>query len=365
MLIFDHLNLDNCSRKLIALACKDATTIKLAPIDKGLSGASVWLAQWEMPNGFQTKFHVFKIGDKKKLSREYEGITNIAAVIERGFPHFAFYLDESLDIALLRQEFMGEDDGTSNNLKNFIHECNDPRSVINVIQNLYSQRMAEWHSPSINNKKKMVRLSEALDWWVIRADLKSAANKIGFQALDNILAKKFGLSINLIERKIQAICQETIPIQIGPVHGDLHAQNVLIDSKGNLQLIDFGWTGLKWRAVDFLMMECSLKFLVSPPHARIEDLILLEKTLEQCWDCEIENINWSNLDNSIHGKDLIKIASAIGAVRRCAKELGAIQSNKQYRLGLILLTAGLTSMPKLINRVFMFHSLSYHLYTLS
>ncbi len=46
MPIFDHLNLDNVDRALIQEACAGATKIGLAPLDKGLSGASVWMARW-------------------------------------------------------------------------------------------------------------------------------------------------------------------------------------------------------------------------------------------------------------------------------------------------------------------------------
>lgn len=68
----------------------------------------------------------------------------------------------------------------------------------------------------------------------------------------------------------------------GPVHGDLHANNVIIDRYRNVRLIDFAWAhSSKHVLVDYVLMECSLRFLLFPnsinPSEQLEvDKILLE-----------------------------------------------------------------------------------------
>src|SRR2546425_788874 len=118
----DHLNLSETDRNLIAQACADATKVFLAPLDKGLSGSAVWLARWRLKNGLSSKFHVFKIGERRKLEKEYAAVKRYLAVIERRLPAFDLYYHRS-GRALLRQEFFGNVAGTSQSLRQFLHSC--------------------------------------------------------------------------------------------------------------------------------------------------------------------------------------------------------------------------------------------------
>ena len=74
---------------------------------------------------------------------------------------------------------------------------------------------------------------------------------------------------------------------LGPIHGDLHATNVVLDSTGMPHLIDFAWAknqGVIFK--DYTMMECSLRYMVFPTHRdpkihlRIDRACLEESGLE-------------------------------------------------------------------------------------
>lgn len=88
-------------------------------------------------------------------------------------------------------------------------------------------------------------------------------------ALTNVSAAQLGLgnlaksikdTYHWIERDMN------VPVYPYLVHGDLHARNLML-SKSNpakTELIDFGWVHSGHPAKDFVLMECTLKYMLLP-----------------------------------------------------------------------------------------------------
>ena len=106
------------------------------------------------------------------------------------------------------------------------------------------------------------------------------------------------------------------------------------------------------------MMECSLKFVTSPSNATLNDLLLIDSCLDSHWGKEDELKDC--FQASIYGFDLYKTAKCIAVVRQSSRELKAVNQADLYRKCLIILTSSLASIPSLLNRVYLFHSLAYH-----
>jgi hypothetical protein len=204
------------------------------------------------------------------------------------------------------------------------------------------------HVQAPSDKKEFHSYHKALDWWIERSDLYGAAGQLGRHAIEQSLRRRLDTDLDNIAAFVDAVAMEQATFTTGPVHGDLHAQNVLVDDTGALYLIDFGWCAERWRAVDFLMMECSLKFLVTPRYADIDDLLEIDQVVTN-------DGGW--LTPPFYGTELRKIAECVRLIRRLALELGAVEDSSHYLKGLTLLTAGLTSMPYRINHIYMLHSL--------
>jgi len=362
----DHLYLDGISRRLIALACARGENVALAPLDKGLSGSAVWLARWTLPGGIQSKLHVLKIGPHRKLSVESNAIRDIASVIDPGQPHAALFAlsdhPDDDDPALLRQEFLGDVSGNSQSLREYLsRSVSDLASARDVIHRLYGQRLARWHpsdDSAVAPLLKNLTFGSAMEPWLKHADLRACGEALGLHAIDASLAENCGISVELLSAGVDEISAMPSDLAFGPVHGDLHAQNVLVDEAGELQLIDYGWTGERWRAVDFLMMECSLKFLVAPPHAVLGDLLAMETVLEPA--LLGDDIDITPLSNAILGDRLCQTAAAVAGIRQAALATAAVRDAHQYRSGLLLMTAGHSTMPGGLNQVFLLHSLGHH-----
>lgn len=354
----DHLGIDDVDRALIAAACPEATRIYLEPLDKGLSGSLVWRARWES-RGVTTKDHVLKVGPLNKIDREYRNYSGVASVIDPGSPHMVRERDEAHARGVLRQELFGDERGRFRSLREALTSVAEPSAAAALIDRLYQTRMAAWHYAGGDFTSEPARLSEALDWWTSRIDLPTTVAMVGADGVDTSLDSCFACTFNDTRAAVSALLEAEEEISVGPVHADLHAQNVLVDAAGKLHLIDFGWTNHKWRAVDFLMMECSLKFLVAPAHARLEDLLFLERQLEPTLAGATADL--APLETLIYGAQLSNIGAATEAVRRNAFAAAAVTSSEQYRRGLVALTAGLASIRNdEFNRVFLLHSLAFH-----
>lgn len=354
---FDHLDLTPEHRALISRACLGAPRVRLRKLDKGLSGSVVWLGMWELPSGVFSGPRVFKIGPRRKLEQEHDAIVHIVQAID-AFPVVAsLHSSEDSDEpdALLRLEFVGEADDEPQSLRQFIASAARTDEVTAIIKRLYYERMRSWHVLSNPTRTEEVTLGAALDWWIIRMDLPGLRSTLGRTAIDASLATRCDISFGDIERTVEMVRAREREVAIGPVHGDLHAQNVLVDRDGDLHLIDFGWTAERWRAIDFLMLECSLRFLVSPPHALLDDLLTIDAQLGPPDDPRPNEIDFSTL---LHGDSLQKVACGVGIIREAAFECGAVQDADEYREGLLLLTAGLSSLPMGINRTYLIHALA-------
>ena len=62
-------------------------------------------------------------------------------------------------------------------------------------------------------------------------------------------------------------------------HGDLHTENFFADDKGELFLIDFGYTGFNHSLIDHTSLECSIKFNHIPKYIELDTLLEIEKEL--------------------------------------------------------------------------------------
>lgn len=351
--VFRYFGLDDHAKELIAMACAHAPWVELAPLDKGLSGSMVLMARWSV-SGAMSKFHVFKIGDPAKLGREHHAINTVAAPLVRNFPHAALHVSGDKARALLSQEFLGDSDGSTRSLRQYIEKADAETKVIEILRRLYEEGLIDWHSKSIDRQETSVR--EELNSWIKKGDFEKACNQIGSAGIAASLRSRYGLDLGRLHTLVNRILGSPLAVDKGPVHGDLHSQNVLVDQRERISLIDFGWTAVRWRALDYLWLECSLKFVVASPYANIDDLLAVEDLLDNAWTSKTA-IDVSSLEGRLHSLDLKKIAAGVALIREQARSHLPHLTLTEYRKGLIAMSYALTTFPEL-NLVYLMHSLA-------
>lgn len=354
----DHLGLSDLDRTLIGQAVANSPRVFLAPMDKGLSGSNVWQARWQLPDLSLSKLHVFKIGPIKKLDVEERAIVDIASVIDINFPLARLYRIDGADKALLRQEFAGDANGQTFSLRNYIRQPlynATPDKITSIIDRLYVGRMRAWHYGPRNADAVPQSIHSAVPWWRSKIDLPRVADAIGFKSLDAELRGIHGLSIDNLVEGVEKTIQSDRKICVGPVHGDLHATNVNLDSRLDIYLIDFGNTMYTWRAIDFVILEAAIKFVAAPAHAPLTNLLQCEREIDRAPSLPAFSAGM------LYGTELEKILAAATAIRRHCIESKAETNLDNYRAGLICVSAAFTSIEWWVNRRFLFHSIAYQL----
>lgn len=364
---FEFLNISKSDKELITKLSPNSDIFYLAPLDKGLSGSITLLAKWYLGEK-ETKFHVLKIGNASKLKAEYEAINEFAAPIIKNFPHAVIKYSDDAKRAVLCQEFIGNERGINKSLKQFIEQTNDLNKVEAMINSLYKEEIRKWipsksisgsNKNEVRKNRKQTTYGDIFSDWISKGQLKGglreAASKIGEIPINESLYEYFGLNLDNILSFLEKTHQDLISIKKGPVHGDLHAQNIVLDTSNKICLIDFGWTNFRWQAVDFIWLECSLKFVVCTPYIRVKDFILIENLLNEFWENE-SSIPYEEIKQLYYGNDIAKIVKGIATIRENARDFNVISNQQEYLKGLIIMTSSLSTFPQL-NRGNLFHSL--------
>jgi hypothetical protein len=128
-----------------------------------------------------------------------------------------------------------------------------------------------------------------------------------------------------------------------------------------MELTGFGRAGIRWRALDFLSLECALKFDLTVQQVDAAALMALEQALEAHGPADRPRDLVAALADVPYGRRLAAGAACVAAVRRGAVESGAVADPAQYRRGLALMTAGLLAAPAGRNLAFVVRSLAHHM----
>jgi 2-polyprenyl-3-methyl-5-hydroxy-6-metoxy-1,4-benzoquinol methylase len=356
-LVYRYFGLDDHSRELLKQICGKSPWVELAPLDKGLSGSTVLMGRWLLKSGARSKFHVFKIGCPKKLRRESRAIKSIASKLVSSLSKPDYRVSPDKSRAILSQEFMGDSVSSNRSLRQYIEDADNESKVTDILNRIYSE-LIKW-APVEAPPTVDTTVRKEFSIWIAKVkkeDFDRALYDLGNIALQESISDKFGLTLSGLESRLRRVFDSKITIQRGAVHGDLHAQNVIIDKDGRISLIDFGWTDVRWRAIDYIWLECSLKFVVSSPYAILEDLLEMDKLLDDAWNNKSE-INTTLFDGKMHAANLKKIASGVSFIRQHARTHLPTLSLQDYRKGLVAMSYALTTVPKL-NRTYLIHSIA-------
>ncbi len=251
---------------------RNATLVRLNRLSGGLSGSSVWKFDLLDKQGASSLLGVAKVGTMEDLMSEKKGYESIQALRAGAYAPF-------VDVA---QGCTGPSGAVFFRL---LDHC--PSDLVEVIRTSPARAAAI-----------VTRLREIENVWVanrptatmVASDIRRML--VSDAALESILRSYPGLAQELFEDR-------RISVRSCSQHGDLHAANVLVNSKDEPVLIDYGRVGLAPASLDPLTLELSIFF-----HPSYD-------ALDKSW-LSIKNVNnWRDLEKYANGCPYIEYLRAL------------------------------------------------------
>lgn len=115
--------------------------------------------------------------------------------------------------------------------------------------------------------------------------------------------------------------QQSVKFMAGPIHGDMHPTNVILDTHLTPYLIDFAWANRDGHVLkDFVLMENSLRFMLFPHHVnwQLHKKFNTDLLREDGYEC----LKSSPYKESHLGWHYNRLSLALEVIRKTAKKMG-------------------------------------------
>lgn len=269
---FDACNLSIEDRQLLARAIKkvseDSSGVKIRELNRGFSGSDVYLVKIKKKRedgfvGVMPKSLVAKIGDAQKLSREH---ANAQEAFLLASAHSTVF-EECGTRACLLQEFAssGFDDKTTS-LKTALsasyRQRDEKRAMERVLQYVdgVHREIVVRNGLNVETTKSVIEATKICGEQIKIARLEARFKIIGVSSRETHIENKFRLALVNPFWYLLKLQNERPPIRYysQPLHGDLHTENIQIDSADVVHSIDWGNYGFGHSSLDYALLETSV-----------------------------------------------------------------------------------------------------------
>ncbi|WP_276501208.1 phosphotransferase [Terrimonas pollutisoli] len=177
------------------------------------------------------------------------------------------------------------------------------------------------------NKHHNLRMGDLYTSYINLEKIKKVISRIQDISVDKVN------SLPLLEN-FKKISDHKMSVKTKVCHGDLHTENFFIDEKENVFLIDFGDTNKHHSVIDYVTLECSIKFRHIPFYIELDVLDKIEDDL-----LSPSSFSTEFRYNSIKRSDLTKPFHLIAVIRQLSNQFISDESNKlDYLIALFMLT---------------------------
>ena len=215
----DNVKLEPDCKLLIQRAFHDCQDVHLFPMLDGMSGVLVFRATATLSPGVHLQYFV-KLGDRNEIFTEYFNY------VENVRPFIPFHLGPHLDYdrcclgsdkGIIVGDFVNESES--------LHNCACDGRATHAIASLFNQTLSGWYLQAKQDSRSISTLLTPLFPKTIHPNRFNSAKKLGAK-------KKLEELLEVIEKI------HSSPVLVGPIHGDLHAKNVLVRTTEAI-VIDF------------------------------------------------------------------------------------------------------------------------------
>jgi len=314
---------------ILSILPSGSSEILLEEADKGLSKSKTFHARYRTAGGLSKRF-VVKVGPVRKIDREASAVQEFAAPLLDGTNNPVWR--RGVEKAVIAQELVGLNQGAR--VTSLRNELRAKPGARDSVSRLLTEGLAPWYDEPIREGCSDASLDSLFNRHVKKGD--GVVFPPDWTLLQEWTEQISGIAWQPANAVIRELLNRTVSVPRSISHGDLHSQNILVDSAGRCWPIDFAWcTNGSSPVVDLVMLECSIKFLAFPMRADLREMIRIERALTN------EYIYSGTLPKMPYATELGNVLGGLLEVRRFA--LGAGISFDDYLACLCVMTSSLAT----------------------
>jgi hypothetical protein len=305
--IFNYLNQEEYELlvKCLKTINKGGDTIRIEPFRRyGFSGSKLFLVFFSPKGGVP---FIVKIHKKTSIAKEYSSITSVKNYFE-DTQHINPPIYHKNLGAIIYKYFKKNSKLDSSTFEDIVYDIkSQDDDIVKMLDSVYTENRENAYNDC---REEQANWLENYGWYLrtTESGISKSEDFIDCVLNNNTSNERIIIYGREVSNPISFIKKLNFneKLLMAPVHGDLHANNIVIDKTNNPHLIDFEWASVKHHfLVDFSLMECSLRFATLPNHLCTE--LLLK-----------------------HDEDLTKTISGLSCTQDCSIKNEIKDSNKQY-----------------------------------
>lgn len=303
-----------------------ASSIVVAPMTKGYSGAGVIQVKAVYPDSGVGTPVVVKFGDREQIGRENENFTeHVKEFIGQGRRSSLIDVRCTTHLGGIVYSFLGTDVEQLTSFEDY-YASHSAAEINEVLADLFDVTTANWYA----NRSPLGPMNlvdeylqafgfaniDELENSVFQGKLKRYHDQVGGLQIPEVPDVELPHPVEALRsRDFVYFTTQCI------THGDLNANNILVDEEGRTWLIDYHRTGRSHILRDCIELESVIKYMLLQSE-EIDQLYLLERCLSQVSSFAQVTL----MEPKLQGADdeVQKAYSAVRFIRQVAHRLATV-----------------------------------------
>lgn len=263
----DGVSLDDEERRLTHYLFRDCRRVALRPLSGGFSGSRVFAAEPQDRAGRREVPFVLKIDSHAKIAKERVAVESVENLLGAASPRLADYVDLETRGAI-KYHFASMHAGEVRTLQRAFRAAPGPDAAQALFENVVERVLVRLsQSPQLDRLPLLAyygyrpEYAEATLRRVGALAAEETGDTLRIEGLDERLPHPRRLYARLAPLLAE---EEPAEVACAWIHGDLNLANVLLDTTGNVWLIDYFWTRVGHALQDVAKLENDLKFILTP-----------------------------------------------------------------------------------------------------